>query len=138
MQEFAMNQKKHLLYLVDASGVIEGVQLSPELWRLVEKTVKARAAELNGEDNPLNRPEAMDSFKEFMDAWDFRYPYDPSVTCPQCGAHADDWQRDPRHPFHLKNANLGGLLVFHCKQCGATVRKKHFRDHVATECTPAR
>ncbi len=131
-----MTKKKHVLYLVDTTGHIEGVQLTPELWAMVEKYVQARAADLNGENDPLQRPEALDDFKEFMDVWDFKYPYDPAVTCPHCGTHTADWQQDPAHPFHLKNANLGGLLVFHCKHCGATVRLKHFRDHVATECTP--
>lgn len=128
-----MTKKKHILYLVDAAGHIEAVQLTPELWRLVEKTVQTKAAELQGENDPMQRPEALDDFKDFMDAWDFKYAYNPAVECKNCGAHTTNWQEDPEHPFHLKNANLGGLLVFHCKQCGATVRLKHFRDHVATE-----
>ena len=47
-----------------------------------------------------------------------------------------DWRNDPAHPFHLTTANLGGLLVFRCKSCQSTVRQKHFRDHMAVECTP--
>jgi hypothetical protein len=30
------------------------------------------------------------------------------------------------------------LLVFHCCTCGATIRQKHFRDHVAFEFTSPR
>ena len=59
-----MTKKKHVLYLVDTTGHIEGVQLTPELWAMVEKYVQARAADLNGENDPLQRPEALDDFKE--------------------------------------------------------------------------
>ena len=63
--------------------------------------------------------------------------YDVNIfTCPQCGAHTADWRNAPAHPFHLTTANLGGLLVFRCKRCQSTVRQKHFRDHMAVECTP--
>lgn len=130
-----VSEKKHVLYVVDKAGHIQAVQLSPELWAQVESTVLAKAKLLEAPQSPADRPEAMGDFKEFMNSWDFRYPYDPAVTCPHCKTHSDNWQQDAEHPFHLTNANLGGLLVFYCKHCGGTVRVKHFRDHVATEYT---
>ena len=80
--------------------------------------------------------EPVADFERLLQFWDFRYPYSPEVTCPHCGAHTADWRNDPAHPFHLTTANLGGLLVFRCKSCQSTVRQKHFRDHMAVECTP--
>ena len=72
-----------------------------------------------------------------MDSWDFPYEYSPAVKCPVCGSETEDWRTDPFHPFLLSNANMGGLLVFHCAQCGCTIRQKHFKDKMVTEFTPA-
>jgi DNA-directed RNA polymerase subunit RPC12/RpoP len=58
------------------------------------------------------------------------------VECLHCGARCNDWEHDQAHKFTLRTANLGGLLVFRCTACGATVRKKHFKDHMIFEMTP--
>lgn len=131
-----MSEKKHVLYVVDKNGVIQNVQLSAALWERVEKKVLAAEEELNPKPTAEVQPEPVDRFKKFIEAWDFRYEYSPAVHCPDCGVRTEDWQNDPAHPFHLKNANIGGLLVFHCKKCGATVRVMHFKDHVAIESAP--
>ena len=130
--------KTHVHFVVDAKGNYNAVQLSAALWALVEKHVLSAEKKLTGTTlDPFAAPEPLGEFAEFKACWDFRYPYEAHVICSACGAKTDNWEHDPDHPFHLTNANFGGLLVFRCKACGATVRKKHFRDHVAFEHTAA-
>ena len=130
--------KEDLLYLVDEKGSLKAVQLSATLWNRVESLVAPLLAQKDvvttvQQQGPLN------DFKTLMEYWDFTYPYSPAVTCPHCGAHTDDWRCEPQKDFILTNANLGGLLVFHCLHCGTTIRHKHFRDHVSYEhTTPVR
>lgn len=126
--------KEQIHYLTDEHGNIVAVQLPFALWERLKAELPTGA--LSKPAAPSAPDEALDGFADFLRYWDFRYPYDPAVSCPHCGAHADDWRTAPWHPFHLANANLGGLLVFHCTSCGATIRQKHFRDHVALESTP--
>ena len=104
---------KHLLYLTDRQGNLEGVQLSAALWSHCEAAVVKALKAMEPPLEHLNHEPVAD-----------------------CGAHTADWRDDPAHPFHLTTANLGGLLVFRCKSCQSTVRQKHFRDHMAVECTP--
>lgn len=126
-----MHEQVH--YLTDQCGNIVAVQISLELWeKLKPALVQADRANVSS----VFRPDALNEFAEFLRYWDFRYPYDPSVHCPHCGTRVSDWRTAENHPFRLANANLGGLLVFHCKACGSTIRQKHFRDHVALESTP--
>ena len=120
-----------LNYLVDEKGRIQVVQLSAELWSKVESLVKPF---LEKKDTTLKQKQGpINDFKTLMQFWDFSYPYTPGVDCPHCGAKTDDWMGDKDHKFILTNANLGGLLVFHCTKCGTTIRQKHFKDHVAYE-----
>lgn len=124
--------KDDIHYLTDAQGTIVAVQLPLALWEKLKPAIEAEARAGARHE----APEPMDGFADFLRFWDFRYPYDPAVSCPHCGCHVEDWRTAPGHPFRLANANLGGLLVFHCQSCGATIRQKHFRDHVALESTP--
>ncbi len=126
----------HVQYVADAAGAPSAVQLSLPLWETVKKHVLAAERRMTGADDPLQQPEPLAALQEFKDYWDFKYPYTPDVRCGHCGAATENWEEDPAHPFHLTNANLGGLLVFRCRKCGSTVRKKHFRDHCVLECTP--
>lgn len=126
--------KDQVRYLTDARGTVVAVQLPLALWERLKPALEAEALAETGPGAPA--PEPMDGFADFLRFWDFRYPYDPAVSCPHCGSHVEDWRTAPGHPFRLANANLGGLLVFHCQGCGATIRQKHFRDHVALESTP--
>lgn len=126
--------KEEIQYVTDERGNIVAVQVPLALWERLKGTLAAEAAAAPGAVADI--PEPMDGFADFLRYWDFRYPYDPAVSCPHCGAQVADWRTAPGHPFQLANANLGGLLVFHCKSCGATIRQKHFRDHVALESTP--
>lgn len=126
-------------YLTDTHGNIVAVQLPFALWERLKAYLPAEEAPRGAHiaDRASDEPhEPMDAFADFLRYWDFRYPYDPAVACPHCGERVADWRTAPGHPFVLANANLGGLLVFHCNTCGATIRQKHFRDHVALESTP--
>ena len=110
---------KHLLYLTDRQGNLEGVQLSAALWSHCEAAVVKALKAMEPPLEHLN-DEPVADFERLLQFWDFRYPYSPEVTCPHCGAHTADWRNDPAH----------------CKSCQSTVRQKHFRDHMAVECTP--
>ena len=124
-----------ILYLVDDKGTIQSVQLSAALWKKVESLVTPFLAS-SSTDSPkelVQKQGPLNDFHTLLQFWDFSYPYTPSVSCPVCGAKTEDWIEDKEHKFILTNANLGGLLVFHCKQCGTTIRQKHFKDHIAYE-----
>lgn len=126
--------KEQVHYLTDERGNIVAVQIPLTMWERLTPLLHSGGSGEETADVPA--PEPLEAFAEFLRYWDFRYPYDPAVRCPQCGQHVADWRSDPGHSFRLSNANLGGLLVFHCQNCGATIRQKHFRDHVALESTP--
>jgi len=121
-----------ILYLFDPNGQLYGVQLSPTLWKKVESyilsTQQIQAVE--------EVPEPLGAWEEFKQYWDFKYPFCAKVECLHCGARSDDWEHDLTHKFRLRTANLGGLLVFRCINCGASIRKKHFKDHMVFEVTP--
>lgn len=119
---------KDIVHLYDAEGNLVGVQLSADLWRKVEPFIKMPE---NGKQS-----DDLNAFEDFLRFWDFRYEYEPSVECPLCSSSTPDWRTDNDHPFRLKNANIGGLLVFHCENCGATIRQKYFKDHMAVEASP--
>lgn len=133
-----MSDSLQIFYLSDAAGHLHAVQLSAALWKKVEHLVQPFAQDPHDAKLPAEPPEPLESFAEFLQFWDFAYPYSPAVRCPHCGQAAEDWRAAPGHPFVLVNANLGGLLVFHCKNCQTTIRQKHFRDHVALEHTTPR
>ncbi|MDR2743638.1 MAG: hypothetical protein LBB66_00295 [Desulfovibrio sp.] len=111
------------------------VQIPYALWECVkEHAISCCAA---SPPAPASHPaEPLEAFAEFLQYWDFHYPYSPAVSCPQCGIAVEDWRAGEERPFCLTNANLGGLLVFRCRNCNTTIRQKHFRDHVAFEYTP--
>ncbi len=123
-----------ILYLVNKEGHCQSVQLSMELWSKVEEHVCKVAQTFKVEDDVFSKPEPLNALAELKEYWDFTYPYEAHVCCEACGAATDDFENDPNHPFHLTNANIGGLLVFKCI-CGATIRKKHFHKKVVFECT---
>ncbi len=128
-----MSDAMQIFYLRDADGHLQAVQLSATLWEKVEHAVQPFLQDADVSKPEAVTPEPLESFAEFLQFWDFAYPYSPAVSCPHCGQSAEDWRTAPDHPFVLVNANLGGLLVFHCKNCQTTIRQKHFRDHVALE-----
>lgn len=115
-----------IMKLFDASGNFTGVFVPAALWDKLEKHLDKPALPDNGGDD-------LDGFRELLESWSFAYPYDPAVSCPSCGQKSDDWRVDPERPFRLSSASLGGLMVFQCARCGATIRHKYFRRHVAKE-----
>lgn len=127
----------HVHYVVNLQGEPQAVQLSLPLWGAVEKYVLAAEKKLTGQDeDPFSKPQPMDAVADLKKFWDFKYPYEAHVHCDACHAATEDWENDPAHPFHLLNANFGGLMVFLCRHCGAHIRKKHFWNKVVFECTP--
>lgn len=132
---FVSEQEPHIQYSISPDGELVSVQLSPVLWQRVKSRVLAAEQWLLDDASPYSRPEPLEAVEELKKYWDFKYPYAPDVHCDQCGTISLDWENDPLHPFHLTNANFAGLLVFKCKNCGSTVRKKHFKDHMVFECS---
>ncbi len=130
-----MKKKQNILYVSDEAGNAHAVQISWQLWEIVRDQV-TKAEQKLFPISKQDKPEPLADLETLKNYWDFKYPYSPEVSCKNCQAETSDWEHDPEHPFHLTNASLGGLLAFYCKKCGATVRKKHFKDHVALECTP--
>lgn len=117
-----------IAYLYDAAGKLVAVQISADLWQRLEP--------LAGRVMQAAEADDLAAFAEFLETWTFPYAYRPGVVCPGCHAATEDWQKDSARPFILKNANIGGLLVFGCRSCGGTVRQKYFRSHMECEYTP--
>ncbi len=131
-----MAHSDHFLPLFDESGNLYAVMLSADLWGRGRHRLEPYIRTLLKDLEPEDRPEPLHEWKEFQSFWDFKYPLTADVQCGNCGAFSEDWEHDPQKNFRLKSAQLGGLVVFHCKACGATVRKKHFKDHYCFEFTP--
>ena len=121
-------------FLVTSDGEIQAVQIPYKLWKNIEPVVRPYLEEKK-DDVLVQKQGPLNDFKTLMQYWDFSYPYSPHVKCPHCGAETNDWMDKQGDQFILTNANLGGLLVFHCQKCGTTIRHKHFKDHIAYEHT---
>lgn len=126
----------HVVRLYDKRGDLYGVLISPELWHRVERSVMPEFERVLEAMYPTETPEPLDDFKVFKDYWDFKYPYVADVHCGHCGVSVEDWEHDPEKTFRLRNATLSGMLVFTCTRCGASIRKKHFKDQIQFEFTP--
>ncbi|SHJ69607.1 hypothetical protein ACQ0P8_12025 [Halodesulfovibrio aestuarii] len=126
----------HVKPLYDRDGNLHGVLLSPEIWEKAGKKI-SEILDQAQDKQPTSEihQEPIEDWETFKDYWDFKYPFNPGVTCNACGAKSENWEEDTPRVFYLKNASLSGLLVFHCEKCGSTVRKKHFKDHVCLEAT---
>ena len=131
-----MTHPKHIFPLFDADGKLHSVLLSAELWLAGRTRLEPVLQKIVENLEPAVSPEPLHEWESFKTNWDFRYPFSADVECLNCGVRTEDWLADPEKPFRLKSAQLGGLAVFACQKCGATVRKKHFKDHVRFECTP--
>ena len=132
-----MPRSDHFLSLYDSSGELYAVLLSADFWSRNRHKLEPLFLSMIEEVEPVVRPEPLQEWDEFKAYWDFKYPFCADVTCGNCGTRSEDWLSDPAKPFRLKSAQLGGLVVFHCTHCGATVRKKHFKVHVRFEFSAA-
>ncbi len=118
---------ERILKVHDFRGNLSGVMIRADIWAEIENLLSARIATSYGPREDLS------GFKDLMQAWNFRYPYDPAVQCPKCGSQTPDWSADEPRVFNLVSGSLSGLLVFRCAKCGATVRHKYFKDHMTVE-----
>lgn len=133
-----MAHNDHLLKLYDTKGSLVTVMLSAELWEKIRdraEPVILQTLEAMEPSIPFEPLEPVEEWEEFKAFWDFKYPFEASVRCESCGAFTEDWTADSPKKFRLKSAQLGGLVVFHCNGCCATVRKKHFKDHICFEAS---
>jgi hypothetical protein len=129
-----MADSDHFVKLYDKKGNLTLVCLSAELWAKISAKTEPLITRALGLEEVV-RPEPMKEWEDFIRNWDFRFPVETNVQCLNCGASSPNWAEDPKKPFRLKSAQLGGLVVFDCTHCGATVRKKHFKDHSCFEFT---
>ena len=114
-----------VLKIFDASGNFIGVFIPAEQWEKISGAAPPNAPDEHSHD--------LAGFNELMESWTFSYPYDPSVICPVCGNASTDWREDADMPFILSSANMGGLLVFRCNKCDATIRHKYYKNKVVKE-----
>ena len=128
-----MAHSDHFLQLYDPKGNLYCVMLSAELWGKYSHKLEPAIRRILDELEPTIKPEPIHEWDELKQYWDFKYPYCSDVSCGNCGNSTKDWTADPNKPFIFSGANIGGLAVFVCRQCGAIVRKKHFKDHMCFE-----
>jgi len=128
-----MAHSDHFLPLYDKNGTLYSVMLSADLWLRYHSRLEPIIRNILEDMEPTVRPEPLHEWDDFKAYWDFKYPYCADVRCDNCGKTTHDWLDDPDKPFLLRSAQLGGLAVFTCKNCGATIRKKHFKDHICFE-----
>ncbi|SDB16959.1 hypothetical protein SAMN05660653_00796 [Desulfonatronum thiosulfatophilum] len=123
-----------IIHAFDASGKRLGVFIPSSLWDQLDNPIKNALA------NPVIKPkqvkEPIADWETLVACWDFPYPVDKDVNCQHCGITTEDWQHDTPRKFHLKAANLGGLVSFECCACHARIRKNHFKDVIEVSCTP--
>ncbi len=134
-----MPANNHFLKLYDAKGMLCTVMISAELWeknkKELEPIINNALKEFTCEAPLIETSEPLQEWEYFLQLWDFKYPVNTEVFCGQCNQSTPNWLTDTEKKFRLKSAQLGGLVVFDCQCCGATVRKKHFKDHFCFEFT---
>lgn len=129
------NKSKHFQKLFSKDGELVYVQFDAEIWAQIAARVEPVLEKALTLMYPQEKPEPLAEWQEFKDYWDFKYPFEASVECQNCGAKSEDWENDPAKPFRFKSASLSGLAIFQCRNCQATIRKKHFKDHILYECS---
>jgi len=126
---------QHINELFDKDGNLIGALLTAEAWTAVRDQVMT-ALGVSEAPTVQEKPEPLSDWEELIKYWDFPYPVDMDVACDNCGNETADWSKDDPRRFRLTSANLAGLVSFKCMNCQAKVAKKHFKDKIATECTP--
>lgn len=133
-----MSLAEHLKELYDSEGTLFGVHISPELWEAVREQVMPVMREACNEPEPVKEfPEPMQDWDDLVAYWDMPYPLELDVHCDNCGAATENWQEDSPRKFRLKAASFGGLVSFECQSCQTRIQKKHFKDGVQWDYTPA-
>jgi len=125
-----------LTKLFDEQGNLLGVFLAAELWKKVEPVLAPYLPSAVPAAAPV-LPEPLTDWATLQEFWDFSYPVDTDVQCPECGNETSDWQRDDPRKFRLVACNLGGLVRFECQGCKARIMKRHFKDKITVEVKPA-
>jgi len=128
-----MGSTENFFQVFGQDGRLHAVMLSASLWEKVRHLIEPEIRAFNQASESSFVPEPLQEWEELKQYWDFKYPVCTDVECGNCGAKTEDWEHDPERRFRLKSASFGGLVVFTCNGCGATVRKKHFKDHVCFE-----
>lgn len=118
--------------IFDQTGKNLGAILGPEAWAMVREAVLDRYAP----KKPATVSEPLQDWLDLVQFWDFKYPVDHDVTCPECGNASDNWQHDAPRKFILTAANLGGLVAYRCQGCQAKIIKRHFKDEIVVEVKP--
>jgi hypothetical protein len=131
-----LDESRPIQSLYGDNGEFLGLFIGPEMWDRVEKEVapilQRELDRLEGEKEPELK-EPLDDWENLKQFWGFNYPVDYDVHCDVCGTSTDNWQEDAPRKFQLKAASLSGLVTYLCRNCGARVIKKHFKDHITVE-----
>lgn len=124
----------HELY--DKEHNFLGVFVEPDVWIKIKEDLKKILQKHGLIRQEPQIVEPLEDWELFKKCWDFKYPYDFSVECKNCGNYTENWEIDVPKKFFLTAANVSGLVSFRCGICGAKVVKKHFKDKIVTECIP--
>ncbi|MFP4070734.1 MAG: hypothetical protein ACLFTB_01680 [Desulfovibrionales bacterium] len=117
-------------------GDLEGVFITPELWRLIRHKAQPLINNALERLSPEEFVEPLQDWEMLKEHWDFKYPVDMDVHCDFCGNDTENWQEDDPRLFRLRAANLGGLVSFECLRCKSKITKKHFKKHIDTKTVP--
>ncbi|MCF8029744.1 MAG: hypothetical protein K9K39_02485 [Desulfohalobiaceae bacterium] len=136
-----LNKRSWVQDIYDSKGEFLGIFIGPEVWERVQGEVlpilRREINELEDRGEPEIR-EPLDDWENLKKFWGFNYPVDFDVQCEICGAETTNWQEDKPRLFLLKAASLSGLVTFQCRNCGAKILKKHFKDRITVETTATR
>ncbi len=135
-----MDTKSDILYLCNAQGEPQAVQLPFQVWNQIESRVMPMVREALGksaqpEEEPLP-PEPMTDWQTLTEYWGFKYPVNTEVHCDLCANRTEDWTKDEPRKFWLRACNLGGLLRYQCLNCQAMVTKRLYKDKITFEVKP--
>lgn len=124
----------NIVHAFDAQGNPLGVFIPFAVWEQLDQHIRQALDAPNKQLQQIKEP--IDDWEMLVSCWDFPYPVDTDVACQVCENQTQDWKQDSPRKFHLKAANLGGLVSFECCSCQARIRKNHFKDAIEVTCTP--
>ncbi len=129
---------KFIQEIYDKDSNFLGTFISHELWLEVRSEIMPVLEGHLAPDDRGEKPvaEPLQDWEVLKKYWDFKYPVDTDVHCSLCGNETENWQEDDPRKFLLKAASLGGLVSFECRQCGARVTKRHFKDQINVTAQP--